>query len=66
MTITHIPGISNAESRVQEERTAWMFSKPVFDDIIKEHEFKPGINLFASRLKKQIPNLFHLDQTQNP
>ena len=56
---THIPRIFNIEadneSRVQGERTGWMLSKAVFDDIIKQLEFKPDIDLFASRLNKQIP-----------
>ena len=59
ITATHIPGIFNIEadkeSRVQEERTEWILSKTVFDDIIKQLEFKPDIDLFASRLNKQIP-----------
>ena len=59
ITATHIPGIFNIEadkeSRVQEERTEWMPSKTVFDDIMKQLEFKPDIDLFASRLNRQIP-----------
>ena len=59
ITATHIPGIFNIEadkeSRVQEERTEWMLSKTVFDDIIKQLEFKPDTDSFASSLNKQIP-----------
>ena len=53
---THVPRIFNIEadneSRVQGERTEWMLSKSVFDDIIKQLEFKPDIDLFASRLSR--------------
>ena len=59
ITATHMSGIFNIEadkeSRVQEKQTEWMLSKTVFDDIIKQLEFKPDIDLFASRLNKQIP-----------
>ena len=56
ITVTHIPGIFNIEvdkeSRVQEELNKWMLSKTVFDDIIKQLEFKPDIDLLASWLNK--------------
>ena len=46
---------TDKDSRVQEERTEWMLSKTAFDDIIKQLEFKPDIDLFASSLNKRIP-----------
>lgn len=58
-TATHVPGFFNIEadkkkSRFLEERTEWMLSKIIFDDITKQLEFKPDIDLFASKLIKQI------------
>lgn len=58
-TATHVPEFFNVEadkkkSRFLEERTEWMLSKIIFDDITKQLEFKPDIYLFASKLIKQI------------
>ena len=61
---THVPGTFNIEadkeSRVQEEWTEWMFSKTVFDEIIKQLEFKPDIDLFASRLNQQKNKIYFI------
>ena len=59
VTATHIPGILNTEadkeSRQQETRTEWMLNKTSFKNIQKELSFFPNIDLFASRLNKQVP-----------
>ena len=55
---THIPEMFSIEtdkdSRVQEKRTKWMVSKTVFDNIFIQIDFKLDIDLFASRLYKQV------------
>ena len=58
VTATHIPGVLNIEadreSRECAERTEWQLNPKCFDQIIKDFETTPKIDLFASRLNKQV------------
>ena len=58
VTATHIPGVLNieadSESRECAERTEWQLNPKCFDQIIKDFETTPKIDLFASRLNKQV------------
>lgn len=59
---THLPGILNVEadreSRQQETRTEWMLNKSTFRYALKELDFRPETDLFASRINKQLPAFF--------
>lgn len=59
LTASHIPGVLNTdadkESREQESRTEWMLNKSDFEYLVKRLDFTPSIDLFASRLNKQLP-----------
>ena len=60
VTVTHIPGIINEkadiESRKHETRTEWMIKQKYFEKIIKSLNFKPTVDLFATRLNSQLPH----------
>ena len=51
--LTHIPGKLNEEadieSRKHEARTEWMINRKYFEKIIKSLNFKPTVDLFATR-----------------
>ena len=59
---THIPGIENeeadAESRRDEFSLEWKLNEQAFGQAISSLVFKPGVDLFASRLNKQLPVFF--------
>ena len=59
VTATHIPGVENIiadkESRAQESRTEWMLNRQDFQQVLQKLNFIPDIDLFASRLNKQLP-----------
>ena len=54
---THISGIFNEEadieSRKHETRTEWTINRKYFEKIIKCFNFKPTVDLFATRLNTQ-------------
>jgi hypothetical protein len=58
LSASHIPGVSNIEadeeSRKAEFRTEWMLNKDIFRMIIEQLAFIPEIDLFASRINKQL------------
>ena len=64
ITVTHIPGIFNEdadiESRKPETRTEWMINRKYFERIIKCFNFKPTVDLFATRLNNQLPHIISL------
>ena len=66
LSACHIPGKSNVQadtaSRKFNDRTEWMLDREVFLRIT-EHFFTPDIDLFASRLNKQVPRFvsWHAD-----
>jgi len=55
---THIPGKLNVEadreSRETETRTEWMLNREIFLSTITALNFKPDIDLFATRLNNQL------------
>ena len=60
LTAAHIPGSSNVtadrESRqFHSEDTEWMIDSKVLNKALDAHNFKPKIDLFASRLHRQLP-----------
>ena len=61
VTTTHIPGILNEEadieSRKHETRTEWIINQKYFEKI---KYFKPSFDLFATRLKTQLPHFVSL------
>lgn len=58
LSAEHIPGKSNTmadhESRNQNPNTEWMLNRESFLGIINHFKINPTIDLFASRLNKQI------------
>ena len=58
ITACHIPGVLNVEadeeSRSSESKTEWMLNKDVFNMITEQLGFTPDIDLFASRINKQL------------
>ena len=61
VTTTHIPGILNEEadieSRKHETRREWIINQKYFEKI---KYFKPSFDLFATRLKTQLPHFVSL------
>lgn len=56
LTATHVPGLSNEadfSSRHFNENVEWMLNKQVFQSIVQLWQ-EPEIDLFASRLNKQL------------
>ena len=55
---SHIPGILNVhadlKSRENDDNLEWMLNPIVFDHIVKALDFKPEIDLFASRINSQV------------
>jgi len=55
---SHIPGILNEEadfeSRKEEIRLEWKLNERIVNNIFRHFEFYPNIDLFASRLNKQL------------
>ena len=60
--VTHILGILNVEadqeSRKLELRTEWKLHDSIFGYIQKYLDFYPSVDLFASRIKAQLPRFF--------
>ena len=60
--VTHILGIRNVEadqeSRKLELRTEWKLHDSIFGYIKKYLDFYPSVDLFASRIKAQLPRFF--------
>ena len=58
----HIPGRLNTEadeeSRRSGSKTEWMLNPELFQYVVKELGFSPVVDLFASRLNKQLPIFF--------
>lgn len=56
----HIAGKANVEadleSRQNQTMTEWMLNTSLFSQSLKTLQFAPDIDLFASRLNKQLPN----------
>ena len=56
---SHIPGVLNDEadyeSRKNEFRLEWKLDESIFHDIMTHFNFRPDIDLFASRLNTQLP-----------
>lgn len=57
LTAVHLPGVDNVvadrESRMIRDETEWMLNEKLFKTITSVY-FKPHIDLFASRLNKQL------------
>ena len=49
---------THAESREAETRTEWKSNDSIFSDMLKRFNFKPVIDLFASRINNQFPRFF--------
>ena len=62
VTATHIPGVLNIEadreSRECADRTEWKLNPELFRKVINELESLPEIDLFASRINKQVDNFY--------
>ena len=60
LTAAHIPGVENTiadgESRRAYVDSEWMLNSLIFEDACRICEFKPDIDLFASRLNAQLDN----------
>lgn len=60
LTATHIAGVENTEadkeSRLFNDRTEWTLKREIFAQITT-HWGTPEIDLFATRLNTQLPNL---------
>ena len=58
ITASYIPGVLNVEadeeSRKSETRTEWMLNRCIFTKILKDLDFVPSIDLFASRINNQL------------
>ena len=58
ISASHIPGVENYEagalSRKFNDATEWKLNKNIFDKITKAFGIMPNIDLFASRLNKQL------------
>ena len=58
VTVSYIPGVYNEEadalSRLNETSSEWMLDPHVFNNIMSHFQFKPEIDLFATRVNKQI------------
>ena len=58
ITATYVPGILNVEadieSRETETRTEWMLNKEIFWRAVEALNFTPDIDLFATRINKQL------------
>ena len=58
LTASHIPDILNTEadyeSRRNDSHTEWKLSEEIYSQITTHFQFKPDIDLFASRINKQI------------
>ena len=46
--------MADEESRKSETRTEWMLNRNVFNKILKDLDFEPSIDLFASRINNQL------------
>ena len=61
LTAAHIPGIDNttadALSRIQETSMEWKLNENIFKNVMEHFNFTPNIDLFATRINKQI-NVF--------
>ena len=59
LSAAHIPGVENVEpdsaSRVFKANSEWMLNKELFDTSLKSLCLEPHVDLFASRLNKQLP-----------
>ena len=57
LSAAHIPGkhnvIADKESRGELRQSEWMINKEMLKDSLKKLNFKPDIDLFASRINKQ-------------
>ncbi|XP_072017157.1 uncharacterized protein [Amphiura filiformis] len=57
ISVVHLPGVQNViadrKSRVFADETEWMLDREIFRDLCLE--FKPTIDLFASRNNAQLP-----------
>ena len=69
LTPTHILGLFNEdadrESRKQKLRTEWMQNRRDFHYVTKKLNAPPSVDLFASRLNTQAPELYLINQTLN-
>ena len=58
LTATHIPGVLNTEadyeSRKNNSGTEWKLSEKIYERVVNYFQFKPDIDLFASRINNQI------------
>ena len=59
ISAAHIPGIQNIvadkKSREFNDCTEWQLNTKIFEEIVKMLNLKPTIDLFATRLNKQLP-----------
>ena len=64
VTENHIPGIFNEEadieSRKHETRTKWIINQTYFEKIIESLNFKPTVDLFATKINTQLPHFISL------
>ena len=59
ISASHIPGILNVEadeeSRKNDSKMEWKLNTNEFNYIVKQLQFKPCFDLFASRINSQLP-----------
>ena len=60
ITAAHVPGVENVvadwESRKAYGDSEWMLNSKELQNCLSQLDFKPDIDLFASRLNAQLPN----------
>lgn len=49
-----------------EPETEWMLDSKIFQAAIQILDFEPTVDMFGSRLNRQLPNLFHGNLNQRP
>lgn len=58
ISAVHIPGVENQTpdnlSRSFKDTSEWKLKKTIFDQVVKKY-FMPDVDLFASRLNRQLP-----------
>ena len=59
LSVEFLPGVKNIVahemSRNFNDHTQWHLLPEIFEEIVQELDFRPSVDLFASRLNKQLP-----------
>ena len=70
ISVAHIPGknnlIADFESSRSQAESEWQFGKVSLCNALETLDFKPDVDLFASRINNQFPKYVSLDLNQRP